>query len=119
MHQSGLSDEDAGVVEQVIRMYCWVVFCLREAKLSLKRLRTLLFGKGPKPPKPVTPDESSASPQTVGEGDSAATVPSRDEAISGVEGSESKAGAGASGTALPPKPRGGHHPGTGRLGADV
>lgn len=51
VHQSGLSAKDAGLVEQVIRMYCWVVFCLQEAKLSLKRLRTLLFGKGAKPPK--------------------------------------------------------------------
>lgn len=40
VHESGLSAEDAGVVEQVIRMYFWVVFALQEAKLSLKRLRT-------------------------------------------------------------------------------
>jgi transposase len=118
VHQSGLSAEDAGVVEQVIRMYFWVVFCLQEAKLSLKRLQTLLFGKGPKTPKPATPDESS-SPQTVGKGDGTSEVPPLDEAASGVEGAESEAGSGAFGAASPPKPPGGHRPGTGCLGADA
>ena len=46
VHQSNLSREDAGIVERVIRMYFWVVFCLQEAKRSVKCLRTLLFGKG-------------------------------------------------------------------------
>jgi len=52
VHESGLSVEDSGMVEQVIRLDCWVIFALQEAKLSLKRLRTLLCGKGPKAPKP-------------------------------------------------------------------
>jgi hypothetical protein len=119
VHQSGLSAEDAGVVEQVIRMYFWVVLCLQEAKLSLKRLRTLLFGQGPKPPKLATPDASSSSPQTGGEGEGTGAVAPRDEAASGVEGAESEAGSGESGTASPPTLPGGHRPGTGRLGADA
>jgi len=119
VHQSGLRAEDAGVVEQVIRMYFWVVFCLQEAKLSLKRLQTLLFGKGPKPPKPATPDESSSSPQTVGKGDVTSAVPPLAEAASGVKGAGSEAGLGESGAAVPPKPPGGHRPGTGCLGADA
>ena len=42
VHERGLSAEDSGVVEQVIRLYFWVIFSLQEAKLSLKRLRPLL-----------------------------------------------------------------------------
>ena len=30
VHQSGLSTEDARVVEQVIRLYFWVIFSLQE-----------------------------------------------------------------------------------------
>src|SRR5436309_1163010 len=69
VHQSGLSAEDAGVVEQVIRLYCWVLFALQEAKLRLKRLRTLLFGKGVKVPKPRAPQASSAVSESVGKGE--------------------------------------------------
>ncbi len=32
----------------VVRLYFWLMFALQEAKLSLRRLRNLLFGKGPK-----------------------------------------------------------------------
>ena len=49
VHQSNLRADDAGVVEQVIRMYFWVAFALQEAKLSVKRLRDVLFGPGRKP----------------------------------------------------------------------
>ena len=104
VHESGLSAEDAGVVEQVIRMYFWVVFALQEAKLSLKRLRTLLFGKGPKAPKPRAPEASSTSTEPMGEG----------------KGAGASAGAPReSGTEATPKPTGGYRPGTGRLGADA
>jgi len=69
VHQSGLSAEDAGVVEQVIRLYCWVIFALQEAQLRLKRLRTLLFGKGAKAPKPRAPQASSTVSEPVGKGE--------------------------------------------------
>jgi transposase len=118
VHQSGLSAEDAGVVEQVIRLYCWVIFSLQEAKLSLKRLRTLLFGKGAKAPKPRAPEAASPSSAPVGEGEGAGTLRSR-EAASGVEAAASAAEPGASGTQALAKPTGGHRLGTGRLGADA
>jgi len=117
VHQSGLSAEDAGVVEQVIRLYFWVSFSLQEAKLSLKRLRTLLFGKGAQAPKPRAPEASSTVSEPVGKGEGAGTLRSMDEETSGVE--EAEAQPGASDAALPPKPAGGHRPGTGRLGADA
>lgn len=119
VHQSDLSAEDAGVVEQVIRMYFWVVFCLQEAKLSLKRLRMLLFGKGPKTPKPPVSEESSASSQPVGEGEGAeASLLWPEEASGGVEAGAAS-GPEESESDASPKPSGGHRPGTGRLGADA
>jgi len=119
VRQSSLSQEDAGVVEQVIRMYFWVVFCLQEAKLSLKRLRMLLFGKGTQTKKAATPEASLASPQRVGEGDGAVEVLPLDEETSGAQGAKSETGSGECGNAPPPTPPRGHRPGTGRLGGDA
>ena len=46
------SRSDCEMLIQVVRWYFWLVWTVQEAKLSLKKLRTLLFGRGPKPPKP-------------------------------------------------------------------
>jgi hypothetical protein len=43
--------EDRQILVQVLRLYFWLLFALQESKLSLKRLRILLFGK-PKTKKP-------------------------------------------------------------------
>jgi len=118
VHQSGLSAEDAGVVEQVIRLYGWVIFALQEAKRSRKRLRTLLCGKGAKAPKPRAPEASSPASAPVGAGEGAGPVRSR-EAASGVEAAASAAAPGASGTEALAKPTGGQRLGTGRLGAEA
>src|SRR5437588_7364291 len=69
VRQSNLPPADAGMVEQIIRMYFWLVLALQEAKLSVKRLRTLLFG-------------SSAQPQELSTSGAAATArePLRPEA---------------------------------------
>jgi hypothetical protein len=37
--------EDRQILVQVLRLYFWLLFALQESKLSLKRLRLLLFGK--------------------------------------------------------------------------
>jgi hypothetical protein len=116
VHESGLSAEDSGVVEQVIRLYFWVIFSLQEAKLSLTRLRTLLFGTGPKAPKPRASEASSTSSEPVGEGEGAVAWRSMDEEASGVEEAASAAEPGESGTEATSKPTGGHRLGTGRLG---
>lgn len=118
VHQSSLCVEDAGVVEQVIRLYFWVIFSLQEAKLSLKRLRTLLFGKGAKAPQPRAPEAAAPASEPVGEGEGVGIVRSR-EAASGVEAAASAAEPGASGTEALAKPTGGHRLGTGRLGAEA
>ncbi len=102
VHRSNWPRADAERVEWVIRMYFYVVFALQEAKLSVKRLRALLFGKNSTPsPGPEAPSASSQ-----GDGD----------------------GTGAPGPHAPPgasprperaTPKGGHRRGMGRLGADA
>lgn len=116
VHQSGLSAEDAGVVEQVIRLYFWLLFALQEAQLSLKRLRTLLFGTGAQAPKPRAPAASPAS-ESGDEGTGAGERWSMDAEASGVTEAGSAAEPGASGAEALAKPTRGHRLGTGRLGA--
>jgi transposase len=59
-----LTAEDRRVLGKVLTYYFWLLFALREAKLSLKRLKALVFGEKPKPPKPPssdgTPSDGSA-----------------------------------------------------------
>lgn len=43
-----LTADDRRVLDQVLQWYFWLVFALQEAKLSLKRLRALVFGERPK-----------------------------------------------------------------------
>ena len=111
VHRSNLPRADAERVEWVIRMYFYVVFALQEAKLSAKRLRSLLFGKRPEP----SPEASSAASQAESDGPQATAVCEADAN-----------GAGATGPQVPPgaaprperaTPTGGHRPGTGCLGA--
>jgi transposase len=108
VHQSNLPPASAGRVEYIIRMYFWLVFALQEAKLSVKRLRTLLFGSSAQPEEqPASEASATASEapgQTAGEGEGA----SGREAAVVAPTSEAQ-----------PKPKGGHRPGTGRLGAEA
>jgi transposase len=45
---SDLTESDRRVLERLVHMYFWLLFTLQEAKLSLKRLKELLFGKARK-----------------------------------------------------------------------
>ncbi len=112
VHRSDLPRADAETVEWVIRMYFHVVFALQEAKLSVKRLRSLLFGK-------------HAAPAPLPAASLALRQPDDDEA-SACAGLAAEAETDAPAHHVPPvaaqtpeqaKPRGGHRPGTGRLGA--
>jgi transposase len=47
-----LSAEDRRLLVKILTFYFWLLFALREAKLSLKRLKALVFGEKPKKPKP-------------------------------------------------------------------
>jgi hypothetical protein len=45
------SRSDCEICIQVIRLYFWLSAVVDEAKVSMKKLRTLLFGRVVKPPK--------------------------------------------------------------------
>ena len=49
-----LTAEDRRVLGKVLTFYFWLLFALREAKLSLKRLKALVFGEKPKKREPPT-----------------------------------------------------------------
>src|SRR5215212_9281561 len=51
-----LTAEDRQVLGKVLTFYFWLLFALREAKLSLERLKALVFGEKSKPPKPPSSD---------------------------------------------------------------
>jgi hypothetical protein len=50
LERDALSAEDRRVLVKVLTFYFWLLFALREAKLSLKRVKALVFGEKPKPP---------------------------------------------------------------------
>jgi hypothetical protein len=56
-----LTAEDRKVLGKVLTFYFWLLFALREAKLSLKRVKALVFGEKPKPPKPPSSDGTPSS----------------------------------------------------------
>jgi transposase len=56
-----LTADDRRVLGKVLTYYFWLLFALREAKLSLKRLKALVFGEKPKPPKPPSSDGTPSS----------------------------------------------------------
>jgi transposase len=115
VHRSNLPRADAERVEWVIRMYFYVVFALQEAKLSVKRLRSLLFGTRPEPS--PSPEASSAASPADSDGPHASAVLEADADGAGATGHQALPGA----SPRPERamPTGGHRPGTGRLGADA
>lgn len=52
IERNALSAEDRRVLVKVLTFYFWLLFALREAKLSLKRLKTLVFGEKSKKREP-------------------------------------------------------------------
>ena len=102
------SRTDCEVLIEVVRWYFWLVWLVQETKLSLQTLRTLLFGPGPKPPELSAPEAARACASPSGDGEAAGTALSRDEDVESSDNAVS-----------PPKVKGGHRPGTGRLGASA
>ena len=41
-----LTDQDREVLAKVLSVFIWLTFTLRETRISMGRLKTLLFGKG-------------------------------------------------------------------------
>jgi transposase len=112
VHRSNLPRADAETVEWVIRMYFHVVFALQEATISTQRLRSLLFGKNPAP-SPL-PEESFAPSQADGD---EASVYAVLEVDAEPEATANQEPPGESQRPERAKAKGGHRPGTGRLGA--
>src|SRR5215510_9310278 len=52
LEQNALSAEDRRLLVKILTFYFWLLFALREAKLSLKRLKAVVFGEKPKKPRP-------------------------------------------------------------------
>jgi transposase len=52
IERNALSAEDRRLLVKILTFYFWLLFALREAKLSLKRLKALVFGEKPTKPKP-------------------------------------------------------------------
>lgn len=55
LEANALTAEDRRVLGKVLTFYFWLLFALREAKLSLKRVKALVFGEKPQKPKPPSP----------------------------------------------------------------
>lgn len=58
LSENTLTAEDRHNLGKIVTCYFWLLFALREAKLSLRRLRVLVFGEPKKPEKPSPPDET-------------------------------------------------------------
>src|SRR5262252_5326101 len=112
------SRSDCEILIQVVRWYFWLVWTVQEAKLSLKKLRTLLCGQGPKLPTRCEPAAASVSTLARGDGVGAGNGSARDEEGERSTAAGSQPESVASGAEIH-KPHGGHRPGTGRLGAEV
>jgi hypothetical protein len=109
LEHNALSGEDRCILVQVVRWLLWLVFVVQEAKLSLKRLRAVLFGHRAKA---ATSRASEASSPSSALGDEGAG--SGERRARGAE-----APRGVSDAATLSKPTGGHRLGTGRLGAEA
>jgi len=119
VHQSNLGADDARVVEWVIRRYFWVAFALREAKRSVKRLRDVFFGPGRNAKAPPEPEAAAPSSELRGDGEGGGESAPVEEDAAGVEVGGGDEGEEASQSEASPKAKGGHRPGTGRLGAEA
>jgi hypothetical protein len=102
IERNALSAEDRRLLVKIVTGYCWLLFALREAKLSLKRLKALVFGEKPKRPKPPS------AGGTVGGGSPGERATSAD-ASQGVSSS----------TSSPSPEKKPLQPGHGRQGAEV
>jgi transposase len=100
------SRSDCEVLIEVVRWYFWLVWLVQEAKMSLQKVRMILFGHGPKPPELLSPEVAPADVSSSGDDEAGGAASSGDEDVGSSENTVSL-----------PKPRGGHRPGTGRRGA--
>jgi transposase len=70
LEDNALTTDDRRVLVKLITFHFWLLLALQEAKLSLKRLRSLLFGEQPKKRTARPPDKAPGS--SDGDGDTGA-----------------------------------------------
>ena len=115
LERDALSADDRCLLVQVVRLLFWLLFALQEAKISLRRFRTLLFGKPPQAPQ--APAVETAPVVGAGDGGSGA-APFEATAVPQTATTRSVArGQGDAGGEA--ERRGGHRPGQGRRGAEA
>jgi transposase len=117
VHRSNLAPADAGVVEQVFRLYVWVAFAIQKATFNMKQLRRLLFGPGREAKERPESRASSSSSDELGQAEGSESPSPVDEAAPDSEVAQSADGPSASEVEASSKVKGGHRKGTGRLGA--
>jgi len=101
----------------VMRLHFWLMFALQEAKLSLRRLRNVLFGKASTAKEQPESEEQTTEQTTLIEAPEPTETGADTARVDAVAGAE--ADSPNSSRAVSPKPKGGHPAGTGRLGADA
>jgi transposase len=75
LDSEALTADDRRVLGHVLEWYFWLVFTLQEAKLSLKRLRALVFGALPKKPQDDPPGSGREDAGGSAAGGTVATQP--------------------------------------------
>lgn len=116
VHQSNLPAAVAGRLGQILRTCLWLMFALQETKITVSRLRRVLFGKAFEVSAP-TPQEALAPSAAGGDETHAGAV-----VDAGADDTAATRGEAPPRTSPLPsqdKPTGGHRPGTGRHGAEA
>jgi len=115
LEHDACTPEDRQILVQVLRLYFWLIFALQESKLSLKRLRIIIFGKPKNKKRRKRVSDPDGNSETSGAGGD-------------VEGSDGHPGEPAGATTAEPSGagetdgesgEGDKGPGHGRLGAET
>lgn len=69
LEHDACTPEDRQILVQVLRLYFWLLFALQESKLSLKRLRIIIFGKPKKRRKRDSDSEGDSATSDCGQPD--------------------------------------------------
>ena len=116
VHQSNLPVVVARRLEEIARTCLWLVFALQETKITVRRLRRVLFGKAFEASTPA--GQEVLAPSSAG-GDETHAGAARDAGAAETAATPGEAPPRTSPRPSPDKPKGGHRPGTGRHGADA
>ena len=111
------SRSDCEILAQVLRLYFWLMLTVEEAKVSIRWLRTLLFGSRRTAKTPPESDASTSLSGPLGEGEGGGESAPVEEDTAGTSAMGDEEEAGALPIESPSKAKGGHRPGTGCLGA--